>query len=363
MKIGLTSDERLADRHVDDRLLDDPAAAAQRPRRRQRRHLGRAAEDVPGPGRAGTDCAQHGVTLDRSWTTTADALDAGLLQFSDGLAIGTGGFVDTPNQRLADPARPADRRRRRTWRTIVGRRSATARTVRAGRRRRCGRGPPAADRRRGHQRRCRGSCSSSRSSRGRNTLDVTRGVEAGDGGDAARPAGDRDRHRRSSGRPRSSSSALDNLTHALLLGCVLVILVLIVFLFDWRTALISVVAIPLSLMAAALVLDLAGRHDQHDDPRRAWSSPSASSSTTPSSTSRTSCGASGSTAGRAARQSTASIILEASLEVRSADRLRDADRRWSPSLPVFFLDGSAGRFFQPLAISYALAVLARWSSR
>ena len=32
---------------------------------------------------------------------TADALDAGLLQYSDGSVIGTGGFVDTPNQRIA----------------------------------------------------------------------------------------------------------------------------------------------------------------------------------------------------------------------------------------------------------------------
>ena len=33
-------------------------------------------------------------------SVTADALDAGLLQFSDGAIIGTGGFVETPNQRL-----------------------------------------------------------------------------------------------------------------------------------------------------------------------------------------------------------------------------------------------------------------------
>src|SRR6185437_13903355 len=33
--------------------------------------------------------------------------------------------------------------------------------------------------------------------------------------------------------------ALDNLSHAMLLGCVLVVAVLALFLFDWRTALIS----------------------------------------------------------------------------------------------------------------------------
>jgi hypothetical protein len=46
--------------------------------------------------------------------------------------------------------------------------------------------------------------------------------------------------------------------HALLIGCGLVVVILVVFLFDWRTALISMTAIPLSLMAAALVLHFAG---------------------------------------------------------------------------------------------------------
>ena len=56
--------------------------------------------------------AAHGVTLDEVMATTADALDAGILQFSDGAVIGTGGFVDTPNQRLAVQHVPADRHRR-----------------------------------------------------------------------------------------------------------------------------------------------------------------------------------------------------------------------------------------------------------
>ncbi len=53
--------------------------------------------------------------------------------------------------------------------------------------------------------------------------------------------------------------ALDNLTRALLLGCLLVMMVLAAFLFEWRTALISLVAIPLSLMASLLVLYLTRR--------------------------------------------------------------------------------------------------------
>ena len=52
--------------------------------------------------------------------------------------------------------------------------------------------------------------------------------------------------------------SIHNLRDALLLGTLLVVLVLIAFLFQWRAALISLVAIPLSLMAAAMVLYLRG---------------------------------------------------------------------------------------------------------
>ena len=40
------------------------------------------------------------VSLDEVMEATADALDVGLLQFSNGATIGTGGFIETPNQRL-----------------------------------------------------------------------------------------------------------------------------------------------------------------------------------------------------------------------------------------------------------------------
>src|SRR5262245_28349054 len=43
---------------------------------------------------------KHVVTLDEVMEATADALDVGLLQFADGHIIGTGGWVETPNQRL-----------------------------------------------------------------------------------------------------------------------------------------------------------------------------------------------------------------------------------------------------------------------
>ncbi|MDA2927737.1 efflux RND transporter permease subunit, partial [Acidobacteria bacterium AH-259-G07] len=52
--------------------------------------------------------------------------------------------------------------------------------------------------------------------------------------------------------------SLDNLQWALLWGCVLVAAVLVAFLFEWRTALISLTAIPLSLLAAAVMIYLRG---------------------------------------------------------------------------------------------------------
>ncbi len=52
--------------------------------------------------------------------------------------------------------------------------------------------------------------------------------------------------------------ATGNVLQALAFGGVLVVIVLLVFLADWRTALISAAAIPLSLVAAALVLQALG---------------------------------------------------------------------------------------------------------
>ena len=110
---------------------------------------------------------------------------------------------------------------------------------------------------------------------------------------------------------------------ALLLGCLLVVLILVAFLFEWRTALISLVAIPLSLMAAALVLSLSGAtintmilaglvisvgvvvDDAIMDIENIWRRLRQ----------RPRVGANG---------AIAPGILESSLEMRSADRLRDA---------------------------------------
>ena len=49
--------------------------------------------------------------------------------------------------------------------------------------------------------------------------------------------------------------AIDNLSHSLMLGCVLVTLVLVLFLMNFRVLLISLTAIPLSLMGAIVAPD------------------------------------------------------------------------------------------------------------
>ena len=132
------------------------------------------------------------------------------------------------------------------------------------------------------------------------------------------------------------------------------ILVLVAFLFEWRTALISLVAIPLSLMAALLVLYLRGDtintmilaglviavgvvvDDAIIDVENIWRR----------------LRQRGDGTGRLAPR----IILEASLEVRSAIFYATLINVLAV-VPVFFLQSVTGSFFEPLAFSYALAIL------
>ena len=91
--------------------------------------------------------------------------------------------------------------------------------------------------------------------RGANTMEVTKGVE--DVVDEMRPGLPGMELDTTIFRPATFiEQSIDNLTKALLIGILLVILIIVAFLFDWRTAFISLIAIPLSLLAAILVLDL-----------------------------------------------------------------------------------------------------------
>ncbi len=298
----------------------------------------------------------NGVTLDQVMRTTADALDAGILKFSNGARIGTGGFVDTPNQRISvehplpilDPASLADV-------PIEGSRAGPH-----------GRELRLADVARvvyGHQPLIGDAVINNgpglllvvEKAPWANTLVATRGVEQALG--ELRP-----------GLPGVQIDskvfqaadfiglAVHNLSMALLIGSILVLLVLLSFLFEWRTALISLLAIPLSLLAAALVLDRLGATintmvlagfviavgvvvddaiiDVENIVRRLRLHR-----------------AQGTTL------STPRLILDASIEVRGAiifATLIDV----ATLLPIFFISGLTGALFRPLAMAYGLAVLA-----
>jgi CzcA family heavy metal efflux pump len=167
--------------------------------------------------------------------------------------------------------------------------------------------------------------------------------------------------------------ALANLRVAMLIGSVLVALIVIAFLFEWRTAVISLTAIPLSIIAAILVLNrlggtlntmvLAGLAiavgevvddaiiDVENIVRRLRQSVQRRAS----SAERDSDGAPGS-ALRALR-SPFRVVLDASLEVRSAVVYASFIVVFV-CLPIFFMGGVAGSFFRPLAFAYILAVMA-----
>ncbi|MBK6940928.1 MAG: efflux RND transporter permease subunit [Planctomycetes bacterium] len=186
-----------------------------------------------------------------------------------------------------------------------------------------------------------------------NTLDVTRGIEAELAalaptlGDAVvdstifRPASFVER-------------ALRNLTHAVLVGCGLVAALLLLFLFDVRRAVISLTAIPLSVLGALVVLCLRGHvidtmvltglvlalgevvDDAIIDVENI---------------------------GRRLREERAKerprsafrVVLAASLEVRSPVVIASLIVTLV-FVPVLFIGGTAGAFFRPLAVSYMLAV-------
>ena len=299
------------------------------------------------PGRL----ARYGVPLERVMNVTADSLDAGLLQYSDGAVVGTGGFIETPGQRLnirnvqpiVDPQQlgdvPLARRDGRTLRLAdVGRvvedhmplwGDAVIND-----------GP--------------GLMLVVQKFRGANTMEVTRGVErAIDDMRPGLPGIDIDT---TIFRPATFiEQSIDNLTTALLIGILLVILIIAAFLFEWRTAFISLVAIPLSLIAAVLVLDLRGATinvmvlaglvvaigvvvddaiiDVENIVRRLRQERAAGST-----------------------RSTFSIVLNASVEVRSAITYATIINVVA-IVPVFFLQGLSGSFFTPLVLAYALAVL------
>jgi CzcA family heavy metal efflux pump len=267
-------------------------------------------------------------------------------------AIGGGGFLDTGNQRLAIRQEPTEYSPEALGEVVVAFRGNAPVRIRDVARVVIDHAPPIGD-----------AVINSRmgllliveKQPWANTLDVTHGVEQ-----AMRelePALVGVEYDTTIFRPATFiERALDNLGHSMLVGCVLVSIVLLVFLYDWRSAVISVTAIPLSLLAAVLVLSWLGESvntmvlaglvialgevvddaiiDVENIIRRLRLN-----------------------AQSAEPRDAFGVVLDASLEVRSAVVYATVIVILAFS-PVLFLTGLAGSFFQPLAMAYVASILA-----
>src|SRR3990172_1492411 len=303
----------------------------------------------------------HEVSLDEVMEATADALDVGMLQYSEGHHIGTGGWLQTPNQRL--PIRHVL--------PFIVRSDAVTPDLMANvvLRPQNGNGRPlllkdVADVVIAHQpmigdgiiNEGPGLLLIVEKFPWGNTLQVTKDVEAAL--DALRPGLPDVEIDSAIFRPATFiEMSIENLTAAMIIAAILVTVVLLAFLYEWRTAFISCTAIPLSLMAGALVLYVRGTTintmvlagfvialgavvddaivDVENIVRRLREHLEKGGNL----------------------RLLGKLILEASLEVRHAIVVASLITIMA-LVPVFLMEGLSGAFFKPLALSYCLAIAA-----
>lgn len=283
----------------------------------------------------------HGVTVDEV-----------SLAVGKSTQIGAGGFIDTPNQRLAIRQETAVKTPEQLAETVVAWRNNTPLRLGDVADVQVGSPLPIGDAIINSQ---PGIMLIVEKQPWANTLSVTRDVEAAM--KALGPALPGVHVDTTIFRPATFiERALANVSHSLIVGCVLVIVVLALFLFDWRAALISTTAIPLSLITAVTVLYYFGGTintmvlagliialgevvddaiiDVENIQRRLRLN-----------------------AELPEPKSSFRVVLDASLEVRSAVVYASLIVVLT-LLPVFFLEGLSGSFFRPLAASYVLAIIA-----
>jgi CzcA family heavy metal efflux pump len=297
---------------------------------------------------------EHNVTLDEAQEVTSDALEFGLLRYTPNAKTQVGGFIDTPNQRLAvQHVLPVIGPEELAKVTVYDRVKPDGSALTLG-----DLGQVVWD----HQPLIGDAVINDgpgllmivEKFPWGNTLEVTKGVEAAI--DSLRPGLDGIEIDTTIFRPATFVElAIDNLTDSLLIGALLVVLVLIAFLWEWRIALISTVVIPLSMLSALLVLDLTGATinvmvlaglviaigavvddsivDVENIVRRVRQ-----------------------VRKQGTVEDTGPIVLSASLEVRTAIVYASLIEI-SALLPVFFMEGLSGSFFRPLAGSYVVAGL------
>jgi CzcA family heavy metal efflux pump len=299
-----------------------------------------------------TELRQNGIDLSDVISTTGNALWVSPLSFLEASTPGTGGFIDTPNQRLGIqhilPIEGADDLAR-----VVVDTGDLDRTLRLS---------DVATVVEDHQPLIGDAVVGDGAGLllviekfpGVNTLDVSRGIDSALA--ALSPGLNGIEVDATVFRPANFIEAsIGNVSLALLIGFILVALVLGALLFDWRAALISVVTIPLSMAAAALVLHFSGaslnvmvlaglivaigvvvddaatgveavlhrfRQPREGDDER----------------------------------STAAIVVDAVIEGRSPVIYATLVILIA-LLPVLFIGGSVSAFLPPLALAYGIAVL------
>lgn len=149
--------------------------------------------------------------------------------------------------------------------------------------------------------------------------------------------------------------SIANLTRAIIIAAIFVILVIGALLFDWRSAVVSAVTIPLSLLVAVIVLHLSGATINTMILAGLMVALSIVIDDAVIGMERL--------MGRLRERkesddtSILTIIFQATLETRSAAIYATLIVMLAV-MPIFFMGGVSGAFFAPLALSYVLAVAA-----
>jgi Cu/Ag efflux pump CusA len=292
----------------------------------------------------------QGVSLDQVIATAGNALWVSPLTFLEASSPGTGGFIDTPNQRLSVwHVLPISSAEELGQVTVEGTEGVLLKDV--------------AQVVEDHQPLIGGAVINDNSSLllvieklpGINTLEVTRDVDEALA--ALQPGLPGVQFDASIFRPATFiEMAIANISQALVIGAILLVLVLGIFMYGWRTALISLVAILTALAAALMVLYLRGATlnsmvlaglvvalgliidevvvdiqniMQHLRQNRE----------------------------EGGLRSAQNVIMEASAEMRGGLFFATLITLLA-AVPLFFVDGTFGQIFRPMIVSYTLAVFA-----
>jgi CzcA family heavy metal efflux pump len=290
------------------------------------------------------------VTLSQVIKTAGNAQVVSPLSFLEGSTPGTGGFIDTPQQRLQvrnvfdKIANPKELGKVPVEDTSGRLRLADVSDIKVGHQ------PLIGDAVVGDS---DGLLLVVEKFPGASALEVTEGIEHAL--DELQPALSGLRTDTSVFRPATLiEDAVDNLTLTLIIAGLLVALVLAAFLFQWRAVLITLVTIPVALVAAALALDLLGE---------SFNAISFAGLAVAVAVVIDEAVVSAENVARRLRwqrahgddRAAAAVILDATHEIRGPLAYATLIALL-PAAPIAVMEGRPGAFFGPLALSYTLAV-------